>query len=196
MILFINTCVRSDSRTRRLAERVISKLTSEGDGAGGGDSAAEVEQVVEVRTGEMVFPKVDEAFLTKRDQMKADGDFDDPVFDVARQFASADKIVIAAPYWDLSFPASLKQYIEQINLNGVTFEYTPEGQLHGLCKASELIYVTTAGGDFCPDEYGFGYIKALAQNYYGIPVVRKVQACGLDLVGADPEAILESVEIE
>ena len=192
MILFINTCVRSDSRTRRLAERVISKLTSEGVG----DGSAVAEQVVEVRTGEMVFPKVDEAFLIKRDQMKADGVFDDPVFDIARQFASADKIVIAAPYWDLSFPASLKQYIEQINLNGVTFEYTPEGQLHGLCKASELVYVTTAGGDFCPDEFGFGYIKALAQNYYGIPVVRKVQACGLDLVGADPEAILESVEIE
>ena len=50
--------------------------------------------------------------------------------------------------------------------------------------------MTTAGGTFVPEEFGFGYVKALAQNYYGIPNVRLVRAAGLDLDGADPERIL------
>jgi len=179
MILFINACVRHNSRTRKLADRIL---------------ASETDEIVEIRPGEMTFPEVNEDFLIRRDQLKDQKNYDDPIFEMGKQFATADKIIIAAPYWDLSFPASLKQYIEQINLNGVTFEYTPEGQLHGLCKASELIYVTTAGGDFCPDDFGFGYIEALARNYYGIPNVKKVIASGLDLEGADPDAILDEVE--
>ena len=42
-----------------------------------------------------------------------------------------------------------------------------------------------------PHEYGFSYVKALAENYYGIPDVRLIQAVGLDLDGADPEQILQ-----
>ena len=49
----------------------------------------------------------------------------------------------------------------------------------------------TAGGDYAPDEYGFGYIKALAEGYYGITDVRLIKATGLDIIGADVEAILQ-----
>jgi FMN-dependent NADH-azoreductase len=45
-----------------------------------------------------------------------------------------------------------------------------------------------------PEEYGFGYVKALAQNFYGIPDVRLIKAAGLDIIGADTEAILQAVE--
>ena len=176
MILFINACVRSDSRTRRLACAVLEKLGGEYE-----------ELILE----DVSFPVTDEGFLRRRDAVIAEERFDDPVCDLARQFAAADKIVIAAPYWDLSFPASLKQYIEHINVLGVTFIYTPEGTPKGLCKASDLYYVTTAGGVFCPEEFGFGYIKTLAENFYGIKNNRLISAKGLDIYGADPEKILE-----
>ena len=110
--------------------------------------------------------------------MVAGSDYSDPMFDLAKQFAEADRIVIAAPYWDLSFPASLKQYFEQINVQGITFVYTPEGVPQGLCRAKQLLYVTTAGGNYVPEEFGFGYVKALAQNFYGIPDVQMFQAAG------------------
>ena len=42
------------------------------------------------------------------------------MFDLARQFARAEIIVMAAPYWDLSFQAALKQYLEQVNVVGIT----------------------------------------------------------------------------
>jgi FMN-dependent NADH-azoreductase len=112
------------------------------------------------------------------------------MFDLARQFARADEIVIAAPHWDLSFPAALKQYIEQINVTGLTFAYTPEGIPQGMCRAKRLWYVSTAGGGYVPEEFGFGYVKALAESYYGISEVKLIQANGLDLEGADVEAIL------
>lgn len=176
--LFINACVREESRTRRLAGCLLDRL--------GGESE-------ELRLETVDFPKTDEAFLRRRDALIAKGRFDDPSFALARQFAAAERIVIAAPYWDLSFPAALKQYIEHINVLGITFRYTPEGRPQGLCKAAQLFYVTTAGGAFVPEAFGFGYIKALAQSFYGIADVRLVQAAGLDIDGADAEEILLDV---
>ena len=176
MILYINACVREQSRTKRLADCLISRL--------GG-------QAEEVRLSEISFPEVDEAFLQRRDSLIAAGEYEVPLFALARQFAAADQIVIAAPYWDLSFPASLKQYFEQINVLGITFTYTPEGFPKGLCKAGKLYYVMTAGGQYVPEEFGFGYAKALAQGFYGIEEVELIRAAGLDLDGTDAEGILQ-----
>lgn len=176
MILFINCCVRNDSRTKRLADAFLGLLDDE---------------VEELRLEDIDFPLTDEKYLARRDALIAEEKFDDPLFAMARQFADADKIVIAAPYWDLSFPAALKQYIEHINVLGVTFLYTPQGTPEGLCKASDLYYVTTAGGAFCPEEFGYGYIKTLAQGFYGIKNTRMISAYGLDIYGNDPGKILE-----
>jgi len=176
MILYLNACVRKESRTKRLSDFLLSKLD---------------EPYTEVRLADIEFPVTDEAYLTKRDQLIAAEAFSDPMFSLANQFAEADRIVIAAPYWDLSFPAALKQYFEHINVLGITFTYTPEGIPQGLCRARELYYVTTAGGNYVPEEYGFGYVKSLAQSYYGIQDVRLIQAVGLDLDGAAPEQILK-----
>ena len=144
----------------------------------------------ELRLDRIAFPVADEAFLAKRDGLIEAENFDDPLFAMARQFAAADTIVIAAPHWDLSFPAALKQYFEQINVLGITFVYTAEGVPKGLCRARRLYYVTTAGGSYVPEEYGFGYVRALAQGFYGIPEVERIQATGLDIVGADVEGIM------
>ena len=150
--------------------------------------------VEEVRLEEINFPIVDEDFLNMRDRLISEGSLDSPVFKLARQFSEAETIVIAAPYWDLSFPAVLKQYFEQVNVVGITFRYTEEGIPEGLCKADRIFYVSTAGGGYAPTEFGFGYVKALAQGYYGIGAVRLIEAVGLDIYGADVEAILEEAE--
>ena len=178
-ILYINACVREGSRTGRLADRLLAKLN---------------EPYEELRLDKISFPVTDEAFLLARDRKIAQGDLTDPIFDLAWQFSRAETVVIAAPYWDLSFPAALKQYFEQINVVGITFRYTEEGVPVGLCRAGRLWYVTTAGGCYVPEEFGFGYVKALSQGYYGIGDVRKIQAVGLDLDGAEVEGILKSAE--
>ena len=179
MILFVNACVRGQSRTKRIADELLKKL--------GGP-------VTEVRLEEAEFPRMDEEFLNRWDKLTQEGELDDPVFEYARLFAEADEIVIAAPFWDLSFPAALKQYFEQINVTGITFSYTPEGVPYGLCKAKRLTYITTVGGGFFPEEFGAGYVKALSQNFYGIPEFELIKATGLDIVGADVEEIIDSVK--
>ena len=178
MTLLINACVRKASRTKLLADRFL---------------AARALPYDEVCLANIPFPVFTEDYLIRRDHLIAAKAFDHPIFAYARQFAQADEIVIAAPFWDLSFPASLKQYLEQINVPGITFRYTPEGVPKGLCKARRLTYISTAGGDDYPEEFGFGYVRALAQRFYGIPDVRLIKATGLDIEGADVEEILLSV---
>lgn len=177
MILFIDACVRAESRTRRLTGHILKDLEGE---------------VQMVRLAEASFPAVDEAFLSFRNRCVAAGDYSDPVFAPARQFARADTIVIAAPFWDLSFPSVLKQYLEQICVTGITFRYTEEGVPVGLCRAKDLWYVTTAGGPILSEAFGFGYVEALAKNFFGIHQTHLIRAEGLDIVGADVEAILRA----
>ena len=174
-ILFVNACIRKNSRTRFLAEQVIRQLNG---------------TVVEVNPVTATEPITSEEFIINRADAMGKMDFADPAYAPARQFAEADIIVVAAPYWDLSFPAILKAYFEQVNVLGLTFEYTEEGFPRGLCKARKLIYVTTAGGSIISDEYGYGYVKSLAQGFYGIADVCQVKAERLDVIGADVEGIL------
>lgn len=175
MILFVNACVRAQSRTKRLADNLLYFLKG---------------SVEEVRLADTVFPAVDEAFLQRRERLIRQGRFDDPLFRYARQFAGASQIVIAAPYWDLSFPAALKQYLEQVSVTGITFTYTEDGLPKGLCAADRLYYVTTAGGLYVPEDFGFGYVRALCRDLFGIGQAELIRAVGLDLDGADAEGIL------
>ena len=78
---------------------------------------------------------------------------------------------------------------------GITFEYTPEGFPRGLCRAKKLYYVMTAGGTYVPEEFGYGYVKALAQNFYGIQDVELIKAVGLDIIGADVNKIIGEAEV-
>ena len=177
MILFIDSCVREDSRTRRLAEHLLA-------GLGGAYERVAL-------AGDPL-PTLDGETLARRNAACERGDFSDPYFDTAKQFAAADDIVIAAPFWDLSFPATVKKYIETVCVAGLTFRYTGDGVPAGLCRAKRLFFVTTAGGTIFNDAYGFGYIRDLAKFMFGIPDVRMIKAEGLDIDGADVEGILAS----
>ena len=174
MTLYINCCVREESRTERLAQAVLQKL--------GGD-------FTELNLYNENLKPLDGEMLNKRTALIEQGDYSDPMFDYAKQFASADTIVIAAPYWDLSFPASLKTYSENIYVTGIVSAYNESGLPVGLCKATELYYVTTAGGPYDPT-YSYGYIESLAKNFFGIPETHLVKAEMLDIIGNNAEEIL------
>ena len=175
-VLFVNACFRPGSRTLVLAKRVLEKLNG---------------QVEEVNLEKEAILPLDAASLAERDALIQAGDYTSPLFRYARQYAQADVIVVAAPCWDLSFPAALKAYFEAIMVLGITFRYTPQGIPVGLCKAKELIYVTTAGGPLSGNDLGFQYVEALAKVYHSIPGVRCFAAENLDIVGADVKKILE-----
>ena len=174
-ILYINSCVREDSRTDTLARAALNKL-------GGSITELKIEK-------ERIQP-LDSKTLIKRDKLIENGSYSDEMFKYARQFAEADIIVISAPYWDLSFPSMLKVYFEAVSVLGIAFRYTDEGVPVGLCRATELIYITTAGGHIGDFDFGYDYVRALAQNLYGISNVKRFKAEGLDIYGADIDEIM------
>ena len=174
MTLYINCCPRRDSRTDRLARAL---LTSLGD-------------FEELRLYDEPLQPLNAQRLKLRDTLLARGDLQGNLFRYARQFAAADQIVIAAPFWDLSFPAQLKIYLENVYVTGIVSRYNEMGQPEGLCKAEKLYYVTTAGGPY-DGRYSFEYLKSLATEFFGIPTVELLKAEMLDIVGNDPQAILQ-----
>ena len=174
-ILFVNACPRQNSRTKLLANYLLSKLKG---------------PLYERNLANTELLPLTEDTLALRENFACRGDFVHPLFALAREFATADSIVIAAPFWDLSFPALLKLYIEHINVVGVTFAYHTDGRPYGLCKAKKLYYITTAGGPIVNDAYGYGYIQALAKNFYGIPNIYCIKAENLDVDGMNVENIL------
>ena len=88
-------------------------------------------------------------------QQQAEKNWDDPIFEYAKQMAQADEIVIGTPYWDLSFPAALKTYLEYCCVCDITFHYTNEGRPEGLCKSKTMTYITTSGGFIADKNYGY-----------------------------------------
>ena len=124
--------------------------------------------------------------LEKRNQ----DDYSDEEFNHAKHFRDSDIIVIAAPFWDLSFPSVLKIYLENITVSGITFEYSEQGRPVTKCNAKKLYYITTSGGYIGENNFGFDYVKALAENFFGIADVQFFSAEGLDIFGADVKKIM------
>ena len=177
-ILFINACVREHSRTLVLAKSVMKDMEGE---------------IVEVNLNLADLAPLNGASLEKRDALIHAGALDDPMLRYARQFAEADEIVIAAPYWDLAFPALLKIYLEQITVGGITFRYE-NGRPSGLCRAKRLTYVTTSGGPII-DDFGYAYVKTLAQKFYGIEKTVAVRAMNLDVEMISVQELLERATV-
>lgn len=178
-ILYVNACFRDGSRTNELAQHLLGSLKG---------------QIESVNLFDENIEPLDECMLKKRDALLKAGDTDNDFFRMARQFACADTVVISAPYWDLLFPAVLRIYLENITVCGITFRYSEKGIPVGLCKAKKLYYVTTAGGFVGENNFGFDYVKALAVNLFGIENVKFFSAQGLDIYGADIEAIMKKAK--
>lgn len=75
------------------------------------------------------------------------GSQENKAFPYAKQFASFDKYVIAAPMWNLSIPAILKVYIDYVSYVGVTFKYTEAGPIGLLLdKPRKALHISSRGG--------------------------------------------------
>lgn len=174
-ILFINACIRPESRTAELSRHLLDRLDGE---------------ITEIDLyKERPFP-----LCNKGIKKRALHDISGEEFEYARQFSKADVIVIGAPFWDLSFPAVLKLYFENVTVSGITFEYSEKGHPVGKCKAKKLYYITTSGGYIGNNNFGFDYVKALAENFFGIHDISFYSAEGLDLFDADIKSIMDEAK--
>lgn len=184
MLLFINACIRGDaSRTKMLCDHFLEDYRKQNP----------EETIEHVNLITEHFTWFDDTQLKRRIALTESGDFADPMFDAAKQFAAADKILIGAPGWDYSYPAVLKCYIENICAAGVTFSYTETGSV-SLCKATTFLYITTLGGPVLESNCGYVYLRTLFSELFNIRDSHMVTAGMLDIVGLDPEPMLNEAK--
>ncbi|MDR0889224.1 MAG: NAD(P)H-dependent oxidoreductase [Oscillospiraceae bacterium] len=179
-ILLVDCCIRGEeSRTRVLMQAFTEALDKEAFAL---SRVCPMEENMQPLYGDFFF---------QRQQLLQRGDLTHPRFSYARQFAQADAVVIAAPFWDLSFPAILKIYIENISVDGITFGYNENGG-YGKCRGTDLIFLTTRGGFYegTSMEQGARYLAAL-KDFFGFDRFRCIAAEGMDADGADASAALE-----
>lgn len=180
-LLFVDCCISQrggNSRTLALANAFLEAFRASHPGA-------EIEVVKPAALGLKPF---DPDMLNDRDALAAIGAWDAPVFELARQFRAADQIVVAAPFWDLSFPAVLRTYIEYISANGLTYHYEADG-CHGDCRAERLVYLTSSGDVEREDSIGVLYWRQLCAMF-GVGRFDYVFAGGLDVDPAKAPELL------
>lgn len=178
--LFVDCCLRKGSNTRKLADAFLEDL-----------KGYDVKHLI--LENENLQPLVGE-FFEERQKLLDDNNRDHSRFKYAHEFAEADLIIVAAPFWDLCFPALLKIYIENISVDGITFDSTALG-LTGLCKANNLVYLTTRGGIYenNESELAIPIFKEMCK-FFGIKHFDYVAADGMNVEGFDAESSLENAK--
>ena len=176
-LIYINACMRAGSRTRRIATPIIEELRKR-------------YKVETVDLTKNLYPVADNYTIEDRNQ----GIVPQEHASLAKRIAAADRIVIAAPFWDMSFPSALKVFFENMSLFGVTFD-SNDKECYGLCKAEKVMYITTRGMDIStgdPLEQATPYIKALS-HLWGWGELTVISAQNMDY--SSPEEIEERVSM-
>lgn len=112
------------------------------------------------------------------------------------ELLGADQIVITTPIYNLSIPAVLKAWIDQIVRAGRTFAAGSDG-FEGLAKGKRVVIIVASGSDFRPDTPGGAYnflepyLKAVL-GFIGITDVKFVYAHSLSHESTGATAISEA----
>ena len=171
-LIIIDSCMREESRTRVILGAAREVLSARYD----------IEAIDVNATG---LPPVTPEVLKERIL----GRVPEEALSIADRIAKADRLVIAAPFWDMSFPAVLKAFFENMSLYNVTF--TDDGTTcTGLCKCRKVLYITTRGMDIPTGDYrdqGSSYLKALS-SLWGLGEVITVAAWNLDYMPVEKVA--------
>lgn len=185
-LLYIDACIRDElSRTKKIATPVVEALKERYD----------VQTIV---INDLNLSVVQKDLILKR----TGGIIDPTVMSWAETVRDADRIVIAAPFWDMSIPAALKNFLELCSILDVTFK-TDDKICYGNCKSEKLLYITTRGMDISTGdvlEQGSSYLNALSW-LWGMGTLQTISAQNMDYVSEDEIeekiriAIAEGLEI-
>ncbi len=185
-LLYIDSCIRDEvSRTKKIATPIINKLKERYD----------VETLV---INDLNLTIVKKDLVNKR----TNGIIDEEVLSWANKVSKADRIVIAAPFWDMSIPAALKSFIELCSIINVTFA-SDDKTCFGICNCKKLLYITTRGMNIKTNselDQATPYLKAMSY-LWGLGDVSVVAAYNLDYSNEEEinnkikKAINEGLEI-
>lgn len=109
------------------------------------------------------------------------------------ELLAADTIVIGAPIYNFSIPASLKSWIDLVARVGVTFRYTEAGP-EGLVKGKRVIIAMASGGvpAGAPVDFNTPYLKTVL-GFMGMDDVTIISA---DALATDADGTIARAHAE
>ena len=138
ILVIQSSALREGSTTRRLAERLATRLAAaEGASVVVRDLADGMEHVDADWVGSN-FTKED----ARNDAQRARLAGSDAL---VAELRDASHVVVGAPIYNFGVPASLKAWVDQVARAGVTFRYGPEGP-EGLLRGKRAYIVAATGG--------------------------------------------------
>jgi len=113
------------------------------------------------------------------------------------QIMAADVLVIGAPFYNFSVPASLKSWLDHLTRAGITFRYTPTGP-EGLIKGKKVYVAIASGGIYSEgpmQAYDFAapYLRWML-SFLGMTDITIARAEGLKLPEFQDTAVQKGVD--
>lgn len=173
-VLFIDGCMRGweVSRTYAVAEKFVEIYRQKHP----------EDHVEELHLSEEDFSFFGSKEVERNTRLSDEGQFNAPEFAMARKFAAADKILLAAPLWNMGLPAAVHAYLENVSIVGVSFIVAEKG-MTGRCAAKKFLCIMTSGSEFGEDSDDRAivhYLRSLC-NMLGIEETTHLWIEGLDL---------------
>ena len=166
-LVYINSCIRAkESRTEKLATQMLEVL-------------AQRYEITEINISNIDL----KCITTDEFYHRAKNGISPEDLHYGKLISEADRIVVAAPFWDLSFPAVLKVFIEHMCAPGLTFKYNPDGSCQPICRAEKMLFITTRGGlteTGSPLDQASSYLKAICW-LWGIQSFETIAVTGTDV---------------
>lgn len=108
--------------------------------------------------------------------------------DLINEIKNSDVIILAAPMYNFSIPATLKNYFDAITKAGVTFKYEAKGPV-GLIQNKKAYVIISRGGKYKEAGITFqeDYLK-MQLGFIGITNVKFIFVEGLAM-GVPPEEV-------
>ena len=169
-LIYVNSIIRKDeSRTKRLIDGILKAFKGK-------------VEIKEINLNDLDLNPFNETTY----QDKVDNGVPQVFYDLSKEIAESDGLIIASPFWDMSIPAMLKSFLEKISLFDVMF-VSDDRKCIGIAKCPFMFYVTTRGmnikdGDDL--EQGTSYLKALCW-LWGIKKFEVVSCSNFDYISEE-----------
>ena len=111
------------------------------------------------------------------------------------ELLAADQLVITTPIYNLSLPAALKAWIDQIVRVGRTFTKSASGGFEGLAKGKRALIIVASGSDFRPTSPGgaYNFLEPYLRAVLGFIGITDVQFVYAHSLGAGESASTQAI---
>ena len=188
LVVFANP--RKNSNTRRILQAFLSEYKQQHP----------QDVITELDVYQNEIPIIDAAVIEAWDKPRQDCSADElkllaRIDQYTEAFIAADKVVFAAPMWNLQFPPQLMDYLATIMVAGKTFTYTKKGCL-GLVADKPVALLHVRGGVFSAGplqamDHATPYLRSLCRMI-GISDFRSVICEGIEMAPEQAGKILDA----